>query len=342
MSKSLSATVSIIIPVFNGGNNFKSCIKSIQQLRPSPYETIIIDDGSTDDSPKTALLPDALVVCLQKNSGPAIARNIGAARAKGDILFFIDADVLVPSNAIEQITKAFTAHPEMSAVIGSYDDSPGKNNFLSQYKNLFHHFIHQNSEEVASTFWGACGAIKRDVFTASNGFNENYTKASIEDIELGSRLVLAGEKIKLLKSFQVKHLKHWTFLSLLISDVMHRAIPWAVLIARRRIPAKDLNLGLSSKISVWLVWSMILLSVSTTERLNFLPFLIVCSLVLILINLPVYIFFLDKRGLFFALRSLCWHWFYYFYCGLGFILGLILTANTLLFDKNKGKDCEYL
>jgi hypothetical protein len=55
-------------------------------------------------------------------------------------------------------------------LIGSYDDAPGANNFLSQYKNLFHHYTHQTGSEEASTFWGACGAIRRDVFLDGRWF----------------------------------------------------------------------------------------------------------------------------------------------------------------------------
>ncbi len=49
--------------------------------------------------------------------------------------------------------------PDLAAVFGSYDDEPAAPNFLSQYKNLFHHFVHQQGSAEASTFWSGCGAI---------------------------------------------------------------------------------------------------------------------------------------------------------------------------------------
>jgi hypothetical protein len=60
--------------------------------------------------------------------------------------------------------EAFQNDHDLAAVIGSYDDEPFEPNFLSQYKNLLHHYVHQTANRDASTFWGACGAIRRESF----------------------------------------------------------------------------------------------------------------------------------------------------------------------------------
>ena len=69
------------------------------------------------------------------------------------------------------------------------------NNFVSQYKNLFHHFVHQDASGTATSFWAGCGAIRRDIFLRLGGFNTAYKRPSIEDIELGYRLTRAGHRI---------------------------------------------------------------------------------------------------------------------------------------------------
>ena len=89
--------------------------------------------------------------------GPGRARNCGAAQARGEVLLFIDADVTVPPQAIEMVIGAFRREPQIDALFGSYDDEPAEPNFLSQYRNLLHHYVHQHGREDASTFWGACG-----------------------------------------------------------------------------------------------------------------------------------------------------------------------------------------
>jgi cellulose synthase/poly-beta-1,6-N-acetylglucosamine synthase-like glycosyltransferase len=83
------------------------------------------------------------------------------------VLFFVDADVMVSPDAIERVLGYFHREPEIDALFGSYDDQPAEPNFLSQYRNLLHHYVHQCGREEASTFWGACGAIRRDVFLAA-------------------------------------------------------------------------------------------------------------------------------------------------------------------------------
>jgi len=124
----------------------------------------VVADGDTDGSWRVAEEYGIQVIRIPTPGGPARARNLGAGKAKGDILFFVDADVTVPKDAISQVTAAFQEDPGLSAIFGSYDDEPFETNFLSQYKNLFHHYVHQTAKEEASTFWAACGAIRREVF----------------------------------------------------------------------------------------------------------------------------------------------------------------------------------
>ena len=106
---------------------------------------------------------------LEERRGPAAARNAGARIARGNVLMFVDADVLLPGDAVARVVAALAGPPRCDAVIGSYDDAPEAPNFLSQYKNLAHHFVHQTSHEDACTFWSACGAVRREVVRARRG-----------------------------------------------------------------------------------------------------------------------------------------------------------------------------
>ena len=97
---------------------------------------------------------------------------------------------MVQRDSIAQVAADFMKNPHISAVFSSYDDSPDATDFLSQFCNLFHHFIHQNSNGEAKTFWAGCGAIYREVFYLFRGFDEHrFPKPSIEDIELGLRIL---------------------------------------------------------------------------------------------------------------------------------------------------------
>ena len=129
---------------------------------------------------------------------------------------------------------------------------------LSQYKNLFHHFVHQDGREQATTFWSGCGAVRRSVFLELGGFSGSYKRPSIEDIELGMRLHHAGHQIKLNKRIQVTHLKRWTLWSIIKTDVLDRGIPWTELMLRAGSMPNDLNTKVSQRISVVLAYGLLI------------------------------------------------------------------------------------
>jgi len=318
MPLSQQPNISIVIPVYNGGKAFHSCLVHAFALNPAPLEIIVVADGDTDGSRDLAKAFGAKVFINPTSKGPASARNVGAQQAHGEILFFVDADVALPVNALSYINNAFQTEPKLAALIGSYDDAPAEKNFLSQYKNLFHHYVHQTSCEQASTFWGACGAIRRDIFLEMGGFDEQYRHPSIEDIELGYRVTNVGYRIQLVKALQVKHLKHWNAASLIKTDFWQRAIPWSFLILRDGKFANDLNLKITNRVSVILVYSLLLTLPLALKWPFLIVFIAFLASGLLVINIPVYRFFLNKRGFLFTLQIIPWHWFYYFYSGLAF------------------------
>lgn len=327
-------TISVVIPVHNGGNSFRRCLDSLKQSSQQPDEIIVVADGDTDGSWQVAESFGAKVFRYPTAGGPARARNRGASAAQGDIVFFVDADITIHKDTISQLIGVFQQEKDLAAVIGSYDDEPGAENFLSQYKNLFHHYTHQISSEVASTFWGACGAIRRSAFQAVGGFDESYRKPCVEDIELGYRLKQAGYSIRLCKNIQVKHLKRWMPISLLRAEIFYRALPWTELILSDRTFNADLNLNHTNRISVILTFALVASLAASLVASEFMPWLLgvvaVLALGLLAINWDVYRFFYHKRGLWFALRVVPWHWFYFLYGGLAFAYGSLRHFSSQL------------
>lgn len=324
MTPSLSEfIVSVIVPVHYGGENFRRCLSGLTEAIPPANEIIVVADGDTDGSWRLAEEFGAQVLRNPIPQGPAYARNLGARMAQGEILFFLDADVAITPDAIGEVIAVFKAEPNLAAVFGSYDDEPEAANFLSQYKNLFHYYIHQTASEEASTFWGACGAIRRDLFLSIGGFDERYQEPSIEDIELGYRLTKAGHRILLCKTIQGKHLKRWGVISLLNSDFFLRALPWTELILRERWFINDLNLRTSSRISVMLIYGLVIAFIGGGGWPWSLGIGCIFALSLLVLNAPLYRFFKRKRGMTFALKTIPWHWLYYFYSGLAFVIGSI-------------------
>ena len=325
-----STPISVIVPVRNGSSHLPRCLEALGRSEYVDFEVIVVDDCSTDATPQIAERYGARYVRTPQKMGPGGARNLGARHAGGGILAFVDADVVLPPKGLSLIAEDFRHDPELAAVFGSYDNEPAWTSFISLYKNLMHHYVHQTSSERATTFWAGCGAIRQPVFEQFGGFNGvKYTAPSIEDIALGLELSRSGRSVRLDKRLQVKHLKRWTFRSVLRADIFYRAVPWTNLILNAQRLPRDLNLNYASRASSLLVGLLacacILLpfTFGGLIRLRSLPLLfsvaVICLLLLVL-NRDIYRFFLHQRGWSFAARAVLAHWFYYFYSGATFFV----------------------
>lgn len=313
--------ITVIIPVYNGGHFLERCLAGLRASTYPDFELIVADDASTDDSSAIARRYGARVIRMPRQSGPGAARNAAVKAARGEIVFFVDADVVVAPDAVGRAVEHFRTYPDVAAVFGSYDDCPAEKNFLSQYKNLCHHFVHQRGHEEASTFWGGCGAMRRAVFLAVGGFDvERFGRPSIEDIELGYRLRAAGERIRLDKDLQGQHLKRWTLASWLRADIRDRAVPWSLLIFESGQLVNDLNLKTTERVSAVCA----LLAVACLMgSLVYAPLLVGVPLALaglVLLNLPLFGFFAARRGWRFALAALPAQVLYYCYSSATFAL----------------------
>ena len=122
-------SISVIVPVYNGAGFLRQSLEALACSTVKPLEVIVVDDCSTDNSIDVCLESDVRLFSTPQNSGPAVARNLGAEVAKGDVLLFVDADVLVKPETVGQMVTRFENDPEVSAVFGSYDDEPGETNF---------------------------------------------------------------------------------------------------------------------------------------------------------------------------------------------------------------------
>lgn len=248
------------------------CLEAIERCEPPPNEVIVVREETL--------------------AGPAAARNAGARRATGDVLVFVDADVCVHDDAFARVRDAFDADPELTALFGSYDDEPAAPGTVSAFRNLLHHHVHQSSPGPATTFWGGIGAIRRDAFEASGGFDaDRYTTPSIEDVDLGMRLAAAGAKIELRPDILGTHLKAWSLGQMIHTDFSRRGVPWVRLLLERRTSSSALNLGWRHRLSSLAVLAAVFGLV--TRRL-----LVAVSALLafVALNRPFYRLLIRRRG----------------------------------------------
>lgn len=220
-------TLSAIVPATDSPATLELAVQAIRAAADSPDELIVVTECA---------LP-----------GAGAARNAGARQATGDVLVFVDADVLVAPDAFARIRSAFASDHGLAALFGSYDADPPRAGLVSDFRNLLHHHVHQSDPGEASTFWTGLGAVRRHLFEEITGFDEQ--RDALEDIELGMRLLDLGARIVLDPELQGKHLKRTTLRRMLYTDVQLRGAPWTALLLERRSAPSALNLSWANRLS---------------------------------------------------------------------------------------------
>lgn len=318
----LDRRISVIMPVYNGCKFIPQSLPPLIDMmhRGEILEVIVVDDGSTDGSKQIAETIGATVLSSGGRLGPGGARNQAANTALGDILWFVDADVVVHADAARCLAAGFDVE-QIVAVFGSYDSNPPARNFFSQYKNLVHHYYHNRAKDEAQTFWSGCGAVRRNAFLSRGGFDvERYQYPSIEDIELGHRLIKAGGRIRLLRDVQCTHLKVWRFWNLVHTEIFRRAIPWSRLIVTSGdgIP-NDLNVGAGEQARAVLAGILFLAILASLAGYISPGVVLVSGLFVLVANRDIAVFFNRRGGFLFALCAVFFHQIYYLYSASAFV-----------------------
>ncbi|MBM2827341.1 MAG: glycosyl transferase family 2 [Dehalococcoidia bacterium] len=186
---------SIIIPAYNAQGTIGDCLRAVlhQSLPQSSYEVIVVDDGSTDGTATITRQFDVKLV-QQRNQGPAIARNTGAAIAQGDILLFTDADCAPAYDWLEKMLAPF----ESGEVVGAKGTYRTHQRELVarlvqiEYEEKYQRMARERYIDFIDTY---SAAYSREVFQASGGFDPSFPVPSAEDQELAIRIAEAGNKM---------------------------------------------------------------------------------------------------------------------------------------------------
>ncbi|MEA1929215.1 MAG: glycosyltransferase [Candidatus Auribacterota bacterium] len=228
---------SVVIPNMNGGDTLRETLKSIFSIGYQGMEVIVVDDASSDNSP---LIADEFPVRLIRHDlhrGAAASRNDGAAAARGEILLFLDADIIIPPDTFRIIERQLS-DPTISGVIGLLQPVTRFKGFCSQYKNYYMHYAYLKLPDRVSVFYTSIAAIRKEVFDRCGGFENAYRGATIEDLEFGLRVTEQGYRIILDKNLQVEHLKKYGPAAILKTGFL-RASGVAKIMLRDRIRRRN-------------------------------------------------------------------------------------------------------
>ena len=218
MTYEVNPLVSVIITNYNGKAYLKECLGSLECIEYKNYETILVDNASTDGSaefvknnfPKIKILP------LKKNLGFAEGCNIGAQKAEGEFIIFLNNDTKVDVNWLSALIKAKTKYGEnhiYSSKILFYDDPKTINTTGGLItiigSGLDINFGKPDKEEYNKVRYigspsGCSMMLKKSIFQQMGGFDKDYF-AYLEDVDFGWRCWLKGYKTYYIPQSVVYH-----------------------------------------------------------------------------------------------------------------------------------------
>lgn len=222
---------SIIIPNYNSESTISSCLNSIFSQNQKKLEVIVVDDNSTDKSLEIIRKFRTKIIRNKENSGPAYSRNVGAKEAKGDILIFMDSDVIMPKNFFESIDKNI----KRASAIVFMPQIPSNKSLATIHYLTRINYNYLNMDKFIDTVYGSLFVIKKKIFRKIGMFDEFYKTPSLEDTDLGNRLYNRGYKILLLKSPRFIHIKTINFLHLIRIDFIRSYQRIKYLLRKRKL-----------------------------------------------------------------------------------------------------------
>jgi len=244
--------------------------------------------------------------------GPAFARNRGFEAARAGIVAFVDADVCVHRDVLRRFSELLASDDGPAAVFGSYDDAPAASAFVSQYRNLLHHYVHQHNAGYVRSFWAGCGAVRRQPFVDAGMFDEaRYTAPQIEDVELGYRMHDRGYRVLLEPSILATHWKRWSLTGMMRSDFAGRGVPWMHLLLERGelLGSDDLSVGRDERLStlVLAAFALCLIALLVSRHPLLVFAMVACLGALLALDRELIAWYFRKRGLRFAVGAFLMH-----------------------------------
>ena len=163
-------------------------------------EVVVVDDGSTDAT--TQVAAQAEVHCLtQPNYGPAAARERGWRRSTGEIVVFLDDDVVPEPEAIVRMVEALDEADGVGAAIMPLNPDP----LIAHYMHVDGLVDHNVRDGEVRWLITAAAAFKRSALERVGGFDLTFPRAAGEDVDLTLRLIEAGFRLRLETSAIVRH-----------------------------------------------------------------------------------------------------------------------------------------
>ena len=198
--------ISVIIPNYNGSATIGKCLEAAFSSAYGNFEVIVVDDCSSDNSVEIIKAFPCTLIRLETHGGTSKARNAGALHAKGDILFFTDADCLPAEDAFARANLAVSSNGPDTVVGGTYTRMPHDRDFFSIFQSVF--VNHSEMRPPGRPDYVATHAMAIDAatFRKSGGFPEDSPLPILEDVEFSHKLSRSGFRLVMDPGILVTHI----------------------------------------------------------------------------------------------------------------------------------------
>jgi glycosyltransferase involved in cell wall biosynthesis len=218
--------LSVVIPSAAAPEVFEEVLVSLFRQDPPPFEVILVDDAMDAGAYSIAQRCGSgqpLRIIKNAAKGVSAARNTGVAESRGEVILFIDTDVVLKPGSIKVILNTFSGHSECDGLVGVQSADLRFSDFFSRWKNHWMRFTYLRLKGPVHLFYTSCAAIRKDIFQSSGGFDESYSMPSIEDTAFGAVLGRMGARIFPCPECEVEHVKSYSFMSVLRTDFKRSA-----------------------------------------------------------------------------------------------------------------------
>ncbi|OGM08409.1 hypothetical protein A2W13_03810 [Candidatus Woesebacteria bacterium RBG_16_36_11] len=312
--------LSIVIPAYNYPELLDRLINSIwssRKINREEIEIIVVDDASKISLKPTVIKYKVRYFRLKKNSGPAKARNLGVDKALGELILFLDSDVVLFPNTLARVVGLYKRNPDLVAATGVWDKKQKSNSFFPNFKALrdWSYWIIERNGGLYYLFSPRIASIKKNIFKGVGGFNTKYKGADVEDIELTYKIAEKYD-IKFDEKTKVKH--EFGGFGSIARGYFRRSFLWTPLFLKRKkfdpvaTTGRETFTGLTAVLAVVGFFLVLITGKFHTIAIFFLllHFLLVSRFLK---------FVYSEKGAFFAIRS--------FFAGI--ILYLVIYAGSL-------------
>lgn len=202
--------ISVIICTYNGTATLRPCLESLQRLRHTSFEVLLIDDGSTEDIASIASDLPAVRYLRQEHAGLSAARNLGMREARGEILAYTDDDCLADEDWLTHIAAGFD-DPQWVACGGPNIPPAPRNQaeaIVAAAPGAPAHVMLNDAE--AEHLPGCNLTIRKAALEAIGGFRVGYRTAG-DDVDVCWRLREAGGRLRFMPGAMVWHHRRRSF-----------------------------------------------------------------------------------------------------------------------------------